>query len=99
MEIEHAIANRLQVEFSYDGHYRLVLPGAYGLHATTHRPTLRGYQVGGGSSSRTPPFWSLFSLDRISDFVVSEIRFEENPPDFTPGDKHLNPIIIELTTS
>lgn len=56
VDLEHAISNRLHIEFVYDGHPRVVQPAAYGIHATTRKPTLRAYQVGGTSSSRVAPF-------------------------------------------
>jgi hypothetical protein len=96
LDFSFAIENKLLVHFSYGGHPRIVVPAAYGLHASTHNPVLRGYQVGGTSSSRLVPLWDLFLLDRISDFAVSEEHFEDLPPLYKRDDKDISPIYAQL---
>ena len=93
MDLEHAIAHRLQVTFNYDGHSRTVQPAAYGPHRTTQRLSLRGYQVGGTSSSAAPPFWRLFTVDQMTDLLVTTEAFAENPPGYATGDRHIDSII------
>jgi len=53
MDFCEAIESRRLVEFTYDGHPRVVIPAAYGRHGTTGNPVLRAYQAGGpGFDSR-----------------------------------------------
>jgi len=84
-----AIAERLQLHFSYGGHQRTVIPAAYGPHKDTGKPALRGYQVDGTSSSRQPPFWSLFTEAEMSELATGE-KFDQNPPLYDPNDTHLH---------
>lgn len=95
-ELEHAIRHRLMVEFSYDRQPRVVQPATLGLHRMTGRLSLRGYQVGGRSNSRTPPLWTMFSVDRIADLLITTAMFPADPPGYSNGDKHIHPVIAEL---
>jgi hypothetical protein len=96
MDICDAIANRHVIRFSYDGHPRTVIPAAYGHHHTTGNEVLRGYQVGGTSSSRTVPLWDLFLIEKMVGYEVTGEQFVDNPPAFARGDKHISPLYCEL---
>jgi len=85
-----AIAKRRLLRFSYGGHEREVVPAAYGPHKTTGNFVLRAYQVGGTSSSRVPPFWSLFEEAEMSDLTMSDQTFPENPDRYDPDDAHID---------
>ena len=91
MIICDAIEARRLLHFVYDGHARTVIPAAYGAHKTTGNPTLRAYQVEGSSSSRQPPFWSLFAEAEMVEPTIGE-AFEGDPPLYDPDDAHLNVI-------
>ena len=92
MNICEAIAQRSLVTFTYDDHHRVVQPAAYGTHKTTQNHLLRGYQVGGTSSSGTPPKWELYRLEKMVGVKILGETFEQNPPYFNPDDKNLNVI-------
>ena len=96
MDFEQAINERRVIAFTYGGHDRVVIPGALGYHASTSKLLLRGYQIDGSSSSRKPPFWSLFEVDRIVGPVYTGDLFQEEPPGYHLGDKHLGSIIAQL---
>lgn len=91
-----AIRARAIVEFNYDGHRRLVVPAAFGNHATSGNPVLRSYQIGGTSSSRVPPLWDLFLVTKIVGPSRTGRKYDGVPPDYRRGDKHIDPIICEL---
>lgn len=90
-----AIRNRKLISFVYDGLPRIVQPAAYGSHATTGSMKLRGYQVGGASSSGSLPQWRLFSVDKMESPSMLDETFSDSPPGYSPGDQHLN-VICEL---
>jgi len=94
--IDDAITKRLEIEFVYDGLHRVVQPAAYGTHKSTGNDVLRAYQIGGSSSSRTPPLWDLFLTARIHDLVVSERTFSDDPPHYARNDKHMAHIFAQL---
>ncbi|MCO7238699.1 hypothetical protein [Aeromicrobium sp. CnD17-E] len=95
-EIDDAITNRVEIEFTYNGLPRVVRPGAHGIHHTTGNTFLRGYQVDGESSSRVPPFWDMFLTEKIVDLVVTERRFSDDPPDYSRDDRHMSTIFTQL---
>jgi hypothetical protein len=95
-DLEHAINNRLPVRFVYDGQPRVVQPAALGHHVVTGALSLRGYQTGGRSNSRPPPFWTVFSLDRIDELEVVDGPFVEDPPGYRNGDRTIVPVIAQL---
>jgi hypothetical protein len=95
-DLEHAINNRLRVRFVYDGQPRVVQPATLGRHAITGALSLRGYQTGGRSNSRPPPFWTVFSLERMVGLEVVDDPFVEDPPGYRNGDRHIEPVIVQL---
>ncbi|WP_248760216.1 hypothetical protein [Pseudarthrobacter sp. SSS035] len=96
VDLSGAIHNRNLVAFHYDGHPRVVMPAAFGLHATTGNEILRGYQVDGTSNSRPVPFWHLFLTEKMSDLKILDGQFSENPPDYSRDDEHIDPIHAQL---
>lgn len=91
-----AISERRTLEFVYQGHRRIVIPAAHGVHATTGNPVLRAYQIGGTSASRAVPLWDLFRLDTIDGAVTFGAPFDLDPPGYSPNDKHIAPICCQL---
>jgi hypothetical protein len=55
----------------------------------TGNEILRGYQIGGTSSTRTVPLWDLFLTSKIADAEILEEGFDQNPPGYKRDDKHL----------
>jgi hypothetical protein len=95
-DIERAIRERHQIEFTYQRQPRIVQPAVLGLHRLTGNLTLRAYQVGGRSNSRVPPFWTLFTVANIHDLHLSEQIFAEDPRGYRDGDAHIHPILAAL---
>lgn len=89
VEICDAIKQRRLLQFSYDGHQRVVIPAAHGQHATTHNPVLRAYQVSGSSASRVPPFWSMFTVTKMSNVLVLDESFDTDPTDYVRNDSDI----------
>jgi len=96
MDFCEAIASRRLVEFTYDGHPRVVIPAAYGRHATTGNPVLRAYQIGGTGKTRAVPFWDLFLLSKIVSAQLAGGTFTDNPPGYKRDDAHISPIECQL---
>ncbi|WP_205858664.1 hypothetical protein [Plantibacter sp. M259] len=94
--IDDAINDRVEIEFTYDGLPRVVQPAAHGTHVSTGKELLRGYQTGGTSATRSVPLWDLFSVAKIESLVVTERRFDANPPGYSPDDRHLGEIYAQL---
>jgi hypothetical protein len=95
-QLDDAIARRVEVEFVYNGLPRAVQPGAHGVHHTTGNAFLRGYQVAGQSSSRTPPFWDMFLTEKVVGLVVTDRTFDDDPPGYARDDKHMSQIFAQL---
>ena len=86
-----AIAKRSVIEFSYGGGRRVVEPHAHGT-STAGNEVLRGYQTAGFSSSRTPPFWSLFDVTKMTGLTITNRTFPQNRPDYTPDDSAMSEV-------
>lgn len=95
-EIIAAIKNHQYLEFQYEGHFRKVVPFAYGGQVTTHNKVMRALQVAGSSSSGKFDFPKLFDVNKISSLRVLEEAFSGIPVGYEKGDKHINPIECEL---
>ena len=97
MDIIDAINNRNTITFTYDGHSRVVIPAAYGNHISTGNKVLRGYQIGGTSSTRSVPLWDMFLVDKITNLHVNmDDTFEDNPHGYVADDSHIDPIEAQL---
>lgn len=92
MTICDAIDQRRLIQFTYDGHPRVVIPACYGVTTKGNR-ALRAFQIeGSGTSDTEPPYWRLFTEDGMQGVVVLERTFAEVPPDYNPNDAHLDVI-------
>lgn len=89
-DICNTIAMRRVLSFDYDGHHRVVQPAAAGTHRTTGNNMLRGYQIGGSGNTRAVPFWDLYLVDYMTNFSVLDEVFDDDPPMYRRGDKHIN---------
>lgn len=94
-DLLRAIADRVEIEFLYDGLPRVARPAAVGQHATTGNLLLRGYQISGASRSNTLPAWELYSLSKITNLKVTDRGFKV-PPGYVRDDSHLSPIYGQL---
>ena len=82
--LRHAIANRLLVQFNYDGLPRVVEPHVYGSKGGKHE--FLGFQVGGVSRSGSLPNWRRFDLSKIAVIQVTTQTFGGPRP--TPSGTH-----------
>jgi hypothetical protein len=96
VDLSEAIKNRNFVAFHYDGHPRVVVPAAFGIHTTTGNEVLRGYQVEGTGNSRSVPFWDLFLTGKMTNVEILDGQFIEDPPYYSRNDKHIDPIHAQL---
>jgi len=90
-----AIRHRRVLKFSYNGGTRVVEPHAHGL-STTGKELLRGYQTSGFSTTRRPPFWSLFDVANITGLVVTHDTFPTNRPGYTPDDSAMEEVHCDV---
>lgn len=90
-DLVFAIENRRVVQFTYDGHHRVVEPFLLGV-TTAGKPALRGFQTEGTSKTGTVPAWHLFSLSKICAIEVTPICFEGVRPFYNPADKGMSRI-------
>jgi hypothetical protein len=96
MDLCTAINERRLIGFFYKGHQRVLKPAAHGPHKTTRTPVLRAYQVGGERNTGETPGWGMYDLNDVQGLTVLEETFEDNPPGYRRGDKHILPIHCEL---
>ena len=71
------------IEFHYDGYHRKVEPYCHGT-SKRGKESVRGYQVAGGSNSRSIPFWRLFTVAKIGDLSLTDETFQGNRPGYNP---------------
>jgi predicted DNA-binding transcriptional regulator YafY len=90
-----AVRNRKVLEFSYNGHPRIVEPQTYGISTTGH-PTLRGFQRTGGNVSGYTRGLRLFELAKLSELRQTGERFAKAQPEHNPKDAAMSEVIISL---
>ena len=83
-----AISERRVVRFYYDGGVRDVEPNCHGC-SKDDNDLLRGYQVGGYSSSGDSIAWKMFRLDRMSGLVTTAATFRGPRPEYDPNDNSM----------
>ena len=90
-----AIHHRCLLEFTYQGHHRIVEPHAYGLNRTGNE-VMRCYQTGGTSRSGKVPAWRLMRVDQIKSLTVTGEHFVGGHPEYKRGNKDMSTIFCEL---
>ena len=88
-----AIQSKKILEFTYEGHFRVVEPYCHGTTLAGH-PAFRGYQVGGTSTSATLG-WKLFLIANATDLTITNKTFEIRAG-FKKGDKGMKTIHCEV---
>jgi predicted DNA-binding transcriptional regulator YafY len=94
--IVDALRNRQVLEFSYNGHPRIVEPQSYGLGKRTEHPVMRGFQRTGGSISGYTRGLRLFELAKISELRRTGEQFAKAQPGHNPNDTAMSKVIISL---
>lgn len=93
--IHHAITERRQLCFIYEGLPRVVEPHTYG--ATAARgDSLRAYQVGGASSSGGALGWRMFTESLMSDICLGAETFDGPRPGYKRDDSAMTVIHAQL---
>jgi len=79
------------VRFEYDGKSRLAEPHAIGLSPKDGSLVMRAYLPGDDRP------WRLFTLSKIEAmFIVDDITSEAPRAGYTPGDKQMAPVLVEI---
>jgi hypothetical protein len=66
-----AINSKKVIKFFYRGGIRFVEPFCCGLHKSSGKEVLRGYQVKGFSEFGEPYGWKLYPVNEISKLVIT----------------------------
>ena len=86
-----AIATMQRISFTYEQQKRYAEPQCLGF-TSTGAETLRAYLPKGGGSVSEP----LFTVAKMSDFVVLDERFSRPGPHYKKGDSAMKTILAEL---
>lgn len=89
-----AINEKRILQFSYQGHRRLVEPHTYGIDHLGHK-ALSAYQVGGTSTSGVLG-WKLFHTDKITSLSVLQDEFYSHRNKYVKCDTRMSTIFCEL---
>ena len=81
------------LSFYYNGGTRFVEPFCYGIHRSTDKEVLRGYQIGGYSESGESVGWKLFRVEEISKLMVTDRDFKGVREHYNPNDRIMKKII------
>lgn len=92
--LKAAIRDRKYISFTYSGMVREAQPAAVGVSRAGNE-VLRCYQTAGGHV-RPGHEWDLCDLSRIQGLSVLEKTFENDPPGYRRGDRHMTHIYAEL---
>jgi hypothetical protein len=90
-----AIKETLLLDFSYEGHHRLVEPHAYGVNDKEHA-ILRCYQVGGSSESHKSPYWRIFLESEMHGLRIVQQKFSGPRTGYKRNDKAMTQIYCQL---
>ncbi|GAA4400449.1 hypothetical protein [Quisquiliibacterium transsilvanicum] len=93
--IVDAINDRKLIRFTYHGHLRVVEPHTYGRDRKNH-DAVRGYQVGGSSSSTSLPEWRVFHVAEMTGLSVTSRGFPGARPGYVRGDTAMTAIYAQL---
>lgn len=89
-----AISEMKLIEFDYDGGPRIVEPHCVGI-TTAGNPGLRGYQVGGYSSSGKMG-WKMFDMSKAGSVTLLDDSFNGPRPGYKQNDSGMSSIECQL---
>lgn len=90
-----AIESRNLLEFSYNGHQRVVEPHTFGV-STKGNDSLSAYQIEGTSDKGVVPDWKLFTTSKIVGLKKSDQTFSGTRHGYRKGDSRMSKIYEEL---
>ena len=93
--IKDAVEKMTILEFTYDGHHRIVEPHAHGI-STAGNEVLRCYQIAGGSVSGTVPGWHLMKISKVINIIATDSNFSSPRPGYKKGDRGMTTIYAQL---
>ena len=91
-----AIKNKNVIEFSYNGHKRVVEPHCYGMHKNTNNEVLCAYQISGYSSSGKGHPWRLYTISGMSKIVISGEKFNKPRNGYKKNDSRMLRIFCQI---
>ena len=89
-----AISEKKLIEFDYDGGNRIVEPHCAGI-TTAGNPGLRGYQVGGYSSSGKMG-WKMFDMSKAGSVSILDDHFDGPRSGYKQNDAGMSSIKCQL---
>lgn len=90
-----AIEGRNLLEFSYDGHQRVVELHTFGV-SKKGNDSLSAYQIEGTSDKGVVPDWKLFTTSKIVGLKKSDKTFSGTRHGYRKGDSRMAKIYAEL---
>ncbi len=94
-DICQAISGLQLIDFTYDGHSRVVEPHTYGVDKKGHS-ALRAYQVRGGSKSGPVVDWKIFHRRQMYGVTIRQETFAGPRVGYRKGDPFFSTIHCEL---
>lgn len=93
--IVDAIRKRVLLEFSYNGHPRIVAPYCFGV-STRGSDVLRAVQIGGSSPSGGMGFGKLWLLSQMRNLRMLDQTFVPDDPNYNPNDSAMKTIYSRI---
>jgi hypothetical protein len=91
-----AINSKKVIRFFYRGGIRFVEPFCCGLHKSSGKEVLRGYQVKGFSEFGEPYGWKLYPVNEISKLEITDDSFKGDRKDFNPNYPMIKQILCKI---
>lgn len=88
-----AIKERIVIQFSYDGHTRIVEPFLLGYLSDTDNFVLSAYRVGGYSRTRSSPPWRTFIVAEMSSITLTDMVAQSNRRGYNRRDSRMSRIV------
>lgn len=93
--IAGAVREMRLLQFTYDGHHRIVETHAYGITTAGHE-AIRCYQVAGSGSDGASTGWHLMLESKVIGLEALDECFHQPRPGYRKGDRGMSTIYCEL---
>lgn len=91
----NAIRARRLLRFTYEGYERVVEPHTYGVNTAGHE-AVRGWLVGGWSSSTAEPGWRMFLVSEMRDVAALAEAFDGPREQYNAEDRGFETVYCRL---
>jgi hypothetical protein len=91
-----AINSKKVIKFFYRGGIRFVEPFCCGIHKSSGKEVLRGYQIKGFSEFGEPYGWKLYLLNEISKLEITDDSFKGDRKSRNLNDPIMKKIICRI---